>query len=171
MKTHCVRLAIVLTAAFAPGVVMAQHEAHQPGAPQASAGTAPCAQVQPAVDNIIAAAMARLESARLSNSAAEMRAAVDHVESALRDIRTQLSRCTAAAAAADAQPGHTMPGLQQPPGASAPAAPMDHSRMPMGGTPTTKPGAGTGTTPATPMPPMDYSKMPMGGTPTTKPRS
>ena len=102
---------------------MAQHEAHQP-APQASAGMAPCAQVQPVVDSIIAAAMARLESARLSNSAAEMRAAVDHVESALRDIRTQLSPCTAAAAAPDPQAGHTMPGMRRPPGACAPAAPI-----------------------------------------------
>lgn len=132
------RRAIALTSLFVPGVAVAQHDVDQAGAPQSSAEMAQCAQAQPVVENIIAAAMARLESARQSNSAAEMRAAVDNLQGALRDIRTQLSPCAAAGAAAARQAGHTMPGMQQPPGASAPAAPMDHSKMPMGGE--TKPG-------------------------------
>jgi YHS domain-containing protein len=126
-------LVIALTSAFVPGVALAQHEAHQPGAPQASAEMTPCTRVQPVVNSIIAAAMTRLESARQSNSPAEMRAAIDQLEAAFRDIRAQLAPCSAAAAAADPQAGHTMPGMPQPPGARAPAAPMDHSKMPMGG--------------------------------------
>ena len=54
---------------------------------------------------------------------------------------------------------------------AAPAAPMDHSQMPMGGKPGAKPGAGAGTKPAAPAPPMDHSKMPMGGAPAAKPGS
>jgi YHS domain-containing protein len=122
MKTHSLRLAIVLMSAFVPGVAIAQHETHPAGAPQASPEMAQCARVQPAVDNIIAAAMARLESARQSNSAAGMRAAVDDLQGVLRDIRTQLSPCAAAAvAAADPDAGHTMPVMRQPSGAPAPA--------------------------------------------------
>ncbi len=169
MRTQ-LRLAIALTSAFVPGVVLAQHQAHQAGAPQASAELAQCAQVQPVVEKIIAAGMARLESTRQSNSPAEMRAAVDQLEAAFRDIRAQLAPCSAAAAAADPQAGHTMSGRPQPPGAPAPAAPMDHSKMPMGGRATAaKPGTATGAKPAAPTAPMDHSKMPMGGTPAARP--
>ena len=138
MNIRSLRLAVLVTAAFVPGVAGAQHEAHQAGAPQPSTELGQCARVQPVVDNIIAAAMSRLESARQSNSPAEMRAAVDHLEAALRDIRTQLAPCSSATAAADSHAGHTMPGMPQPPLTPAPAAPMDHSKMPMGGEP--KPG-------------------------------
>jgi YHS domain-containing protein len=156
-------LAIALASAFVPGTGVAQREAYAAGDPQAAAGMAQCAQVQPVVDNIITAATARLESARQSNSAAEMRAAVDNLQAALRDIRAQLSPCAAAGAEAGAHAGRTMPGMQQPRGAPAPAAPMEHSKMPMGSAPAGKPGATTGTKPAAPTAPMDHSKMPMGG--------
>jgi len=169
MNTHSLRLAIAFATAFVPGVVLAQDEAHQAGAPPASAEMAQCARVQPVVENIIAAAMARLESARQSNNPAEMRAAVDQLEAALRDIRTQLAPCAAAAAATDPNAGHTMPGMQQPVGAPASVPPIDHSKMPMGGTPAARPGAAAGTKPAAPAAPMDHSKMPMGGAPATKP--
>ena len=99
-------LAIALTSACVPGVALAQHEAHEAGAPQASAEMAQCAQVQPVVEKIIAAGMARLESARQSNSPAEMRAAVDQLEAAFRDIRAQLAPCSAVSAAADPHAGH-----------------------------------------------------------------
>ena len=62
MNTHSLRLAIAFATAFVPGVVLAQDEAHQAGAPPASAEMAQCARVQPVVENIIAAAMARLDS-------------------------------------------------------------------------------------------------------------
>jgi YHS domain-containing protein len=131
MNTYSLRLATAFTAAFVPGLAVAQHEAHQAGAPQASVDMVQCGRVQPIVNNIIAAAMARLESARQSNSAAEMRASVDQLEADLRNIRTQLAPCSSAAAAADA--GHTTPGMPPPSSAHAPAAPMDHSKMPMRG--------------------------------------
>lgn len=133
MRDQNLRLGIALAVALVPRSAVAQHDTQQAGPPRASAEMAQCAQVQPVVEHIIAAAMARLESARLSNGAAEMRSAVDNLEGALRDIRTQLSPCAAAAAAADPQAGHTMPGMQQPPAVPVPAAPMDHSKMPMGG--------------------------------------
>jgi YHS domain-containing protein len=108
--------------------------------------------------------MTRVESARLSNNPAEMRAAVDQLEAALRDIRAQLAPCAAAEAAA----AQTMPGM--PPGPAAPAAaPMDHSKMPIGGKPAAKPGAAVGTKRAAPAAPMDKSKMPMGDKPAGRP--
>ena len=157
MNIHSLRIAVAFAAAVAPGVALAQHEAHQTGS-----GPSPemlqCRRVQPAVDKIITAAMTRVESARLSNTPAEMRAAVDHLEAALRDIRAQLEPCAAGEAATNPHSGHTMPGM--PPATAAPAAaPMDHSKMPMGGAPVAKPGAVGGTKPAAPM---DHSKMPMG---------
>lgn len=121
MTIQTVQLVGVFTAAFLPGVALAQHAAQQAGAPQSSAEMLQCARIQPVVDNIIAAAMTRLESARQSNTPAEMRAAVDQLEAALRDIRAQLAPCAAAAAAADAHAGMTMPGKQTPPSAAAPA--------------------------------------------------
>jgi YHS domain-containing protein len=163
MKTYSLGLAVAFSSALVPGVV-AQHDAHQTGAAQGCAAMAPCAQVQPVVDNIISASMVRLESARQSNSGAEMRAAVDNLEGALRDIRTRLSVCTGVAAAADPGAGPTMPGMPQPPVASAPAAAMDHSKMTMsGGAPAARPGAATGAKPAARGASMDHSKMTAGG--------
>jgi len=121
MKTQCLGLAIAVTLAVVPNVAMAQHEQHQPGAQPASAELMQCARIQPLIDNIVVAAMARLESARQSNSPADMRAAVDHLESALRDIRIQLEPCKAAAAAADPRAGQTMPRTKQPTGSVGPA--------------------------------------------------
>lgn len=163
MNTHILRLAVAVTAAFLPGIAIAQHDTHQPGASPASAELAQCVRVQPFVDNIIAAATARLEVARQSNNPSDMRAAVDHLEAALRDIRARLEPCAAAAPATGPDEGRTMPGVQQPSGAPAPAAPMDHSRMPPGGAPAAQPGPTMSTKPAAPAAPMDHSKMPMGG--------
>jgi YHS domain-containing protein len=158
MNTHSLRLAVAFAAVFVPGVALAQHEGHQAAAGQTADEMAQCARAQPVVNNIIAAATARLDSARQSNSPTDMRAAVDHLEAALRDIRAQLAPCAAPTAKADMPGGHTMPGMQQPPGT---AAPVDNSKMPMGGgAPAGKPGAATDAKPA---PPMDHSKMPMGG--------
>jgi YHS domain-containing protein len=134
MNTHRLRLAVALTAAFMPGIAVAQHEAHQGGAGEGSPEMVQCARVQPVVDNIITGAMARVESARQSNSAADMRAAVDQLEGALRDIRRQLAPCAAATPSA----GLTMPGMQQSPGTPTSTAPMDHSKMQIGSE--TKPG-------------------------------
>jgi YHS domain-containing protein len=169
MSIHSLRLAIAFTATFVPGVATAQHEAPQADAGQRSPEMVQCARVQPVIDSIIAAAMARVESARLSNNPAEMRTAIDHLEAALRDIRAQLEPCSTAAAASDPHAGHTMPGMTQAPGAPAAGASMDRSKMPMGGTPSAKPEAAAGAKPATPAAPIEHSKMPMGGTPPAKP--
>jgi YHS domain-containing protein len=131
MNIHSLGIAVAFAAALTPGVALAQHEAHQAGPGQPSAGLGQCGRVQPAIDKIITGAMARVESARLSNNPAEMRAAVDQLEAALRDIRAQLAPCAAGEAAADPHSGHMMPGMA-PASAAPAAAPMDHSKMPMG---------------------------------------
>jgi YHS domain-containing protein len=110
--------------ALVQGVAVALH-AHQTGGTQAPAvPLTSCAQVQPAIDNIIAEAMRRLEGARQTNDPAQMRAAVDHFANALRDIRTQLAPCAAPAAAADPHAGHAMPKTAPPAAAGvSPAKP------------------------------------------------
>jgi YHS domain-containing protein len=124
MNIRTLGLAIALTAALVPGVAVAQLEAHQAGAPQASAEMVQCARVQPVIDRIITAATARLELARQSNKPEEMRAAVDHLEAALRDIRVQLAPCSAVSSKApnqspaDPHAGHAagqQPGKQMDP--------------------------------------------------------
>jgi YHS domain-containing protein len=172
MNTHTLHLAAAFAIALFPGIAVAQHEGHQAADGQALPDVAQCARVQPVVDNIIAAATARLETARQSNNPTEMRAAVEQSEGVLRDIRAQLAPCAAISAPTPSEGAHSMPGMQRTPEAgAAPAAPMDHSKMPMGTAPATKPGAATGTKPAVPAVPMDHSKMPMGGAPATKPRA
>ena len=170
MNTHNLRLGIAVAAALIPGLAWAQHDAHQPASPQApSADLSQCLRVQPVIQNIITAAMSRAEAARLSNSPTEMRAAMDHLEAALRDIRAQSEPCSTAATSTDPHAGHTMPGMPQAPETPAAGAPMDLSKMPMGGTPGARPGAAAGAKPASPAAPMDHSKMPMGGAPAAKP--
>lgn len=128
------------TFALLPGVMAAQ-QIHQSGASQPPpTPLTSCAQVQPAVENIIAGAMTRLEGARQTNDPAQMRAAVDHLGNALRDIRTQLAPC-AAPAAADPHAGHAMPKTELPPGAATPTVkpPAVADRHAGHQTPATKP--------------------------------
>jgi YHS domain-containing protein len=120
MTTHRLQLAAVLMATLVPAVAAVQHEAHQATSGPESADIAQCARVAPLVDNIIAAAMARTDSARQSNSPSAMRAAIDDLDTSLRDIRAQLEPCKAAAAV-DPHAGHTMPGMQHSPAAAVPA--------------------------------------------------
>lgn len=89
-----------------------------PAAPLAS-----CAQVQPLVQNIIAGAMGRLEGSRQTNDPAQMRAAVEYLGGALRDIRTQLAPCAAPAGGADPHAGHAMPATEPPAAAVTPTQP------------------------------------------------
>jgi YHS domain-containing protein len=154
MNTYSLRLALVVGATITPGLAWAQHDARQPGAPRASsAELTQCFRVQPVIENIIAAAMARAEAARLSNSPADMKAA-------LRDIRAQSAPCATAAASTDPQAGHTMPSAASPgstpPAQAAPAGAIDpHAghTMPSAApasteTPTAKPAPGTPSKPA-----------------------
>lgn len=125
MTSHHLRFAVALTAALLPGVAWAQHETHQPASPQASsAELTQCLRVQLAIENIITAATARAEAARLSNHPSDLRAAVDHLEAALRDTRTQLVPCATAAASTDPHAGQTMPSSQPPAGTPAARAPV-----------------------------------------------
>src|SRR5918992_104391 len=114
MNSHNLWRVVTLAAVLVPPVAGGQQEAQQPSAQQAAAEAAQCARVQPVVNNILDAAMGRLETARQSNNPTEMRAAVDHLQAALRDIRTQLAPCSAAAAATDPHAGHAMPGTKPP---------------------------------------------------------
>jgi hypothetical protein len=108
MRINRTRLAIAFAASFIPSLAWTQHEAHQPAPPQSSsAELTQCLRVQPVIENIITAATARAEAARLSNSPSELRAAVDHLEAAIRDIRAQLAPCTVAAGPADPHAGHS----------------------------------------------------------------
>jgi YHS domain-containing protein len=127
MKTRLLRLAI--GALFLPGVASAQHEAHQTTGTQAvSADLSECVRVQPAIQNIIAGASARAEAARLTNSPSELRAALGHLEAALRDIRAQSEPCSRAATSFDPHAGHSMPDATKPaPAQPKPAAADPHA--------------------------------------------
>ncbi len=142
--------------------------AQQPPGPPATAAAevTQCAQAQMVVDQLLAAGMQRLDSARQSNAATDLRAAVESVQNTMRDARAQFAPCATAYAKAQTDPhaGHNMPAAPAP-GLQAPTpAPMDHSKMPMGN-PAAKPAAIT--KPSAPAP-MDHSKMPMGAAPPAK---
>jgi ketosteroid isomerase-like protein len=97
--------ALTLTTLFA-ALAAAQQPAATPTATS-------CAQAQAVIDGLLASATARVEAARLTNSAADMRAAVDGLQSVIRDVRTQLAPCAtlqpADPAAADPHAGHEQP--------------------------------------------------------------
>lgn len=94
-----------------------QHEGHQAGAaaPAATNAIAQCAQAQRSIALTLDAASARLDTARQTNSPAAMRAAIDDLQTALRDVRTRLAPCAAlgAGAATDPHAGHAMPATTQ----------------------------------------------------------
>ena len=75
--------------------------------------------------------MARLETARQANSPAQMRAAIDDLQGALRDVRVQLAPCAAMSTATEGRATTTPPGAtaspsnmpaMKPAAASPPAA-------------------------------------------------
>ena len=97
--------------------VGAQHQ--HPAAPPAAADGQDCAQAQIVVDALLQQMAARLEAARVSNSPADMRAAIDGLQTSVRDLRAQLAPC-AALVPADPHDGHaghgTPPKPTKPPG-------------------------------------------------------
>lgn len=110
-------------------ITLDQHQ-HPPasGTPQPKADATMCVQAQPAVTRTLEAANARLEAARQSNSAVDMRAAVDDMQAVLRDLRRQLEPCAALQPqpAGDPHAGHTMPQVAPlPPGKTAAAEAID----------------------------------------------
>ena len=122
---------IVVVAFLALGVplpVGAQVKGQPPTADD-EASLAQCAQVQPVVQKLIDAASMRLEQARQVNSASALRAAVDDVEGALRDLRVQLEPC-AKTQVIDPHTGHAMPtapAAAKPSPAKQPTAPDPHA--------------------------------------------
>ena len=146
MSARSIGIVVILSAvASAPlrGAGAGEQQSTPPTTAAAEVTT--CAQAQMVADQLLAAAMLRVDAARQTNAAADLRAAVDSVQSTLRDVRAQLAPC----ATAMAEP------------------PMDHSKMPMGGSPSAKP-----MTPAKPpAAPMDHSKMPMPTPPAVKPKT
>ena len=128
-------LILIVSLAGLPSSAIAQQDAQQAtGAVQRDAALAECAQVQPAVQQLLDAASTRLEAARQTNDAKELRAAVDVLDAALRDLRAQLAPCKKVDTGGS-HAGHAMPNVQRAP-AAAPGTP---AMAP--GSPTTAPAA------------------------------
>jgi ketosteroid isomerase-like protein len=89
--------------ALAASAFIDARAAQQPAAATPPASS--CAQAHPIVDGLLASAASRVEAARLSNNAAEMRAVVDVVQGIVRDVRTMLAPC-AALKSEDPHAGH-----------------------------------------------------------------
>jgi YHS domain-containing protein len=106
-----------------------------------------CAQAQMIVDQLLDAADTRIELARQSNSAADMRAAVDALQATMRDVRAQLAPCANVQPPPDPHLGHISTPASPPP--SAPVAPPPASPKPPG---TADPHAGHTMAPAKPAP-------------------
>ena len=167
MSAMNVRIGMFLIAAAAAPVSAMRLDQQQAGPPTtAAAEVTQCGQAQMVVDQLLAAAMARMEEARQANAAADLRAAVDSLQATVREARAQLAPCASMQPAAGAPGGHMMPMPPAAPGAKPPDPPMDHSKMPMGTAPAVTPA--TGGKSAAPVP-MDHSKMQMGSAPAAKP--
>ena len=95
MRTRTIRVAAIAAMCAAPVLVAAQHEGHGAGGDAAL-----CVEAQPAVTQTLEGAMARLETARQSNAAAAMRAAVADLQVALVTLKTLLAPCAAGKPAA-----------------------------------------------------------------------
>ncbi len=143
--------------------------ADQQSAPQippvAQAAVTGCAQAHPLAERTIEAANRRIEAARQANSAAAMRAAVDDLQAALRQLRTDIAPCAGLESLApDPHAGHVTPATAQAPAAPASGAVADpHADHVTPASPQT-PATGPRATPA---------QRPAGvpSTPATQPRS
>jgi YHS domain-containing protein len=120
--------ALLLAGLAMLGSAAPAHTQQTPSTPPttAAAEVMQCAQAQMVVDRLLSRANTRLEAARQTNSAGDMRAAVDELQATLRDVRAQLAPCANVQPATDAHAGHTMPNVQPPP----PAAPGTSSMGP-----------------------------------------
>ena len=146
MRTASVRLVMVVALVGLTTPVFSQHEEHaQAGAP--AAGVSPelvstCVDSQREALAVMEAANGRLETARQTNSAAEIRAALADLQRSLLEARTALGRCTellqalvaapaaaAPAAAPAAPPSTSAPRSTSAPPSAAPSAPANHMVM------------------------------------------
>src|SRR5918996_4283061 len=137
--------ALISSNMFMHAAVFAQVTPPAPGsaAPPttAAAEVTACSQAQVVVDALLTGANARLESARQSNNPADMRAAVDALQTTIRDVRAQLAAC-ANVGAADPHAGHAMPGTAAQPGmATMPGMKIAEPGVGQPSAPTTKPPA------------------------------
>ncbi|MEX0880690.1 MAG: YHS domain-containing protein [Thermoanaerobaculia bacterium] len=147
-----IRTAMVLVAVLTwAGVSLAQHEGHQMGG--APTGEGACLAYAKEGLRIVENANRQLEEARQINSPQQMRAAISELQTALAEIRTQLSLCVRPAAGGSGKPGmegmdhsgmkgmdpsvmegmdHSKMGQEKPPAPKSqkpPSAQMDHSKM------------------------------------------
>src|SRR5262245_51996610 len=114
LMKNTIRGAIAGVALLASSLpALAQHEGHTTG-PQADSGA--CLAHAKESLRIVESANLRLEEARQTNSPQRMRAAVDDLQAALAEVRTQLSLCVSRAATPTAGDASGMEG-------------MDHSKM------------------------------------------
>jgi hypothetical protein len=107
------RLLGPLVLALGVSVASAQHQHSEPPPPAADVDVQECAQAQLTVERLLEQLSTRLETARLSNSPADMRAAIDGVQGTVRDLRAQLAPC-AALQPADPHDGHLGHGATPP---------------------------------------------------------
>lgn len=119
------RAAVIVVALVVPIAAWAQQ---QPGAQPAAAAQAAvteCAQAQSLAERTIDMTNRRIEAARQANSPAAMRAAIDDMQAALRQLRAEIAPCAGLQllAAADPQGGHVMPSTSQAP-VAAPRTPV-----------------------------------------------
>jgi YHS domain-containing protein len=167
MSARDIGVSVFLTAAIvAPvGTSLGQQRSNPPTTAAAEVTT--CAQAQMIVDQLLATAMTRVDAARQTNAAADLRVAAESLQATIRDARAQLAPC-----ATSSEPtmdhskmpmGTAMAGKPASP-VTPPAAPMDHPKMPIGAAPAAKPGSAA----QPPAPPMNHSKMPMGAPPAAK---
>ena len=116
-------------AAIVAGLVMpvTAWAAQQPPAPHmagvAQAAVVGCAQAHAMAEQTIETTTRRLEAARQANSPTAMRTAIDDLQAALRQLRTDIAPCAGlqAGSAADPHAGHVMPTAPQAPAAVPPA--------------------------------------------------
>ena len=136
------------------GAGLAQHQGHQMG-PSTGAGS--CQANAKEGLKIVENANRQLEEARQTNSPQQMRAALNDLQSALGEVRTQLSLCVSPAAGS-AGPSTGMDGMEgmdhsamegmsgmdskpsSPPGGQGTPKQMDHSQMDMDHSKMTMPG-------------------------------
>jgi YHS domain-containing protein len=166
---------LLMIATLSTGAIAAHNSGHQtagqaavPGAPPDAQLVNACVQSQQQAATLAERLNRRLELARQTNSPADMRAAMDDLQAALGEMRSALQQCdpVRAAVAAAAPMDHSKMAM----GGAAPAAAaaaMDHSKMAMpGAAPAVKPGTRAASKPAAAAAPMDHSKMAMPGTAT-----
>jgi hypothetical protein len=115
----------VILGCVASAAVAVTQPAGQGASSPAQVDAQACAQAQMVVDGLLNQMATRLEAARLSNSAADMRAAIDGLQGSVRDLRAQLAPC-AALITADPHEGH-----------------LGHGTAPASGTATPSPATGT----------------------------